>query len=267
MFRLAGLIVMTVLALFLTPATAASAAPVANVAHRGASAYAPENTLAAFRLAAELGADAFELDVRLTRDGQPVLMHDATLARTTDAERVFPGRAPWRVGDFTLEEIRELEAGSWAGRRFAGEPVPTLREALREMSGSGLGVLVEVKEPRLYRGIEARVAGELRRSWRGPLVVQSFDHGSMRRFHDVMPEAAIGLLGAPPAAELDGLSEFADQVNPPYGGLTRDYVRLVQRHGMRVFAWTVDDAAAMRRLVGYGVDGIITNRPDVLDAL
>ncbi|WP_049574068.1 glycerophosphodiester phosphodiesterase [Nonomuraea sp. SBT364] len=266
MFRLAGLIVMTVLALFASPATAAPAST-ANVAHRGASAYAPENTLAAFRLAAEQGADAFELDVQLTSDDQLILMHDTTLARTTDAERVFPGRAPWRVGDFTLEEIRELDAGSWFGRQFAGEPVPTLREALREMSGSGLGLLVEIKEPRLHRGIEVRAAGELRRSWPGPLIVQSFDRNSMRRFHDVMPEAPIGLLGTPAAAELDALSSFADLINPPHRGLTRDYVRLVHRHGMRVFAWTVDDAATMRRLLSYDVDGLITNRPDVLGGL
>jgi glycerophosphoryl diester phosphodiesterase len=135
------------------------------------------------------------------------------------------------------------------------------------MGGSGLGLLLEIKEPRLYPGIEARTADELRRSWSAPFAVQSFDWDSMRRFHQVLPDAPIGLLGTPPASALSRLADFADQINPPHATLTRDYVRRVHQHGMRVFSWTVDDAATMRRLIGHGVDGIITNRPDVLGGL
>ncbi|WP_336204460.1 glycerophosphodiester phosphodiesterase [Nonomuraea sp. LPB2021202275-12-8] len=268
MIRRTGLIITTVLvALAACTATATAAPPpqIANVAHRGASAYAPENTLTAFRLAARQGADMFELDVQETRDHELILVHDTTLARTTDVERVFPGRAPWRVGDFTMAQVRELDAGSWAGSGY--ERVPTLREALRAMGASGLGLLVEIKSPELYPGIEARVAAELRRSWDGPLIVQSFDWNAMRRFRQVMPEAPIGLLGTPSTGELPRLAEFADQINPPYGDLGRDYVEGVHEHGMEVFAWTVDDPATMRRLISYQVDGIITNRPDVLSGL
>ncbi len=255
------------------PATAASAPLV--VAHRGASAYAPENTVAAFELARDQGADMFELDVQETRDHHLVLMHDTTLGRTTDAEEVFPGRAPWRVGDLTLAEIRKLDAGSrfsrkaWFSRKHAGEPVPTLGEALRAMRGSGLGLLLEIKEPRLYPGIEARVAEEIGRdpAWRGRVVVQSFDWDSMRRFHGLMPGVPIGLLGTPRIAELPGLARFADQINPPYADVTEDYVRRVHRLRMKVLAWTVDDPAAVRRLIGAGVDGVITNRPDVVREL
>jgi glycerophosphoryl diester phosphodiesterase len=271
MIRRAGLIFMTVLAAVValaSPGTAdpATAAPsTINVAHRGASAYAPENTVAAFRLAARQGADMFELDVQETSDHRLVLMHDTTLARTTDVERVFPGRAPWRVADFTLAEIRKLDAGSWFGDD--AEPVPTLQEALQAMRGSGLGLLLEIKSPRLYPGIEARVARELRRSWSGGLAVQSFDWGSMRRFARTMPEAPIGLLGTPSAGELPALAEFADQINPPHGDVTRDYVESVHDLDMAVLTWTVDDAATMRRMIASGVDGIITNRPDVLREL
>ncbi len=249
------------------PATAASAPLV--VAHRGASAYAPENTVAAFELARDRGADMFELDVQETKDHHLVLMHDTTLGRTTDVEEVFPGRAPWRIGEFTLAEIRRLDAGSWFSRKYAGEAVPTLGEALRAMRDSGLGLLLEIKEPRLYPGIEARVAEEIGRdpAWRGRIVVQSFDWNSMRRFHGLMPGVPIGLLGTPRIAELPGLARFADQINPPCADVTAEYVRRVHRLRMKVLAWTVDDPAAVRRLIGAGVDGVITNKPDVVREL
>ncbi|MGJ6967406.1 glycerophosphodiester phosphodiesterase [Streptosporangium sp. G11] len=283
MFRRLGLTVtttLTILAAVVFPAAAAapaapigvahrgaSAAPI-GVAHRGASAYAPENTVAAFELADAQRADMFELDVQETKDHELVLMHDTTLTRTTDVERVFPGRAPWRVGDLTLAEIRRLDAGSWFASKYEGEPVPTLGETLRAMDGRGIGLLLEVKAPRLYPGVEARVADELRRhpSWLTPgrLVVQSFDWGSMRTFHRIMPRIPIGLIGTPTTAELPELARFASQINPPYGGLTPEYVRSVHRHRMEVLTWTVDDPGVMRRMISYGVDGIITNRPDLM---
>ncbi|WP_433239606.1 glycerophosphodiester phosphodiesterase [Streptosporangium sp. CA-135522] len=276
--RRLGLIITTTLAALAALVPTATAAPpppppppIANVAHRGASAYAPENTIAAFETAHERHADMFELDVQETRDHELVLMHDTTLARTTDVERVFPDRAPWRVGDLTLAEIRRLDAGSWFSSKYKGEPVPTLGETLRTMGGSRLGLLLEIKAPQLYQGIEARVADELRRnpSWLNPgrLIVQSFDWDSMRVFHRAMPQVEIGLLGTPTTARLPELADFAGRINPPYDDLTPDYVRRVHDHHMEVFAWTVDDPEIMRRLISYRVDGIITNRPDVLHAL
>ncbi|MEZ7131292.1 glycerophosphodiester phosphodiesterase [Nonomuraea sp. AD125B] len=242
-----------------------------DIAHRGASAYAPENTIAAFHLADDLGADLFELDVQETKDHELVLMHDTTLSRTTDVEDVYPDLSPWRVGDLTLAQIRRLDAGSWAGSRYAGEPVPTLGDALDAMAGSGMGLLLEVKSPALYPGIERRIADELRRhpAWQAPglLVVQSFDWQSMRTLHGHLPQVPIGLLGTPPAAELPRLAKFADLINPPHTALTAAYVQRVHALGMRTLAWTVDSPSAMRRLLDQGVDGIITNRPDVLREL
>ncbi|MEQ4719997.1 glycerophosphodiester phosphodiesterase family protein [Nonomuraea sp. B19D2] len=269
MFRRLAVILAISTTVLTTPAQAATAAT--NVAHRGASAYAPENTIAAFELADKQRADMFELDVQETKDHQLVLMHDTTLTRTTDAERVFPDLAPWRVGDLTLDQIRQLDAGSWFSGKYEDEKVPTLGETLREMSGSGMGVLLEIKKPELYPGIEARVAAELRRhsGWLAPgrLVVQSFSWQSMRTFHRLLPDVPIGLLGTPSTAELPGLAKFADQINPPYTSLTSSYVRRVHALGMQVLAWTVDDPDSMRRMLAYKVDGIITNRPDVLDDL
>src|SRR5882757_4612888 len=137
-------------------------AGVAGVAHRGASAYAPENTLASFREAKSRNADYFELDVQPTKDQEPIIMHDTTLSRTTNAETVYPGRSPWRVRDFTLAQIKRLDAGSWFSARFRHERVPTLTETLREMEGSDMKLMLEIKSPSLYPGLTSRVAERVR---------------------------------------------------------------------------------------------------------
>lgn len=247
-------------------------AEVTNVAHRGASAYAPENTLAAVKLAKAQRADVFEIDVQESKDHKLVLMHDTTLARTTNVEKVYPDRAPWRVSDFTLAEIRKLDAGSWFAKKYKGERVPTLDQVLKAMRGEGLGMLLEIKSPALYPGIEKRIAGSLKRSpsWlrhdpgERRLAVQSFDWESVRRFHAVMPRVPTGLLGTPKVKDLRRLASYADQINPTYGDLTASYVKKVHAARMDVLTWTVDDRGQMRKAVELGVDGIITNKPDVL---
>ncbi|MFA1538011.1 glycerophosphodiester phosphodiesterase [Actinomadura monticuli] len=247
-------------------------AGIVNVAHRGASAYAPENTLAAFRLARTQRADMFELDVQETRDHQLVIMHDTTLGRTTNAEDVYPDRAPWKVADFTLAEIQKLDAGSWFAAKYAGERVPTLPQVLTAMRGKGLGLLLEIKSPALYPGIEGRIAAALKRSpsWlrydprERRLAVQSFDWESVRRFHAVLPRVPTGLLGTPKAEQLPELASYADQINPTFGDLTESYVGQVHAARMDVLTWTINDRGDMEKAAGLGVDGIITNRPDVL---
>ena len=244
-----------------------------NTAHRGASAHAPENTLAANQVAIEQHSDWIESDVQLSKDGVPVLMHDTTLNRTTDVEQVFPGRAPWRVGDFTLEEIKQLDAGSWKGPEFAGEPVPTLKEMVEQVRGSRSGILMEIKAPELYPGIEQAVAdvfasfpGYVRSAVAaGRLAVQSFDWDSMHAYQQIQPEVPVGLLGTPPVARLAELAAWADQVNPNHGTYDKAYVDAVHAHGMEVHTWTVDDPARMHVVLDRGVDGVITNKPDALN--
>lgn len=174
---------------------------VLNIAHRGARSLAPENTLAAGRLAFELGADGWEVDVQMTRDGQLVLMHDDTLERTTNVEDVFPDRKPWYVCDFTLEEIRRLDAGSWfvtedpfgqikAGtvsaeqcRSYVGERVPTLQEALRLTREYGRLIDVEIKQlPRRYPGIVEKVVAAIEAEGMvGRAAISCFDHSCVAR--------------------------------------------------------------------------------------
>ncbi|MGZ4495788.1 MAG: glycerophosphodiester phosphodiesterase [Nocardioides sp.] len=240
---------------------------VATVAHRGASWLAPENTLAAVRAAVRSGAEHVEVDVQRTRDGALVVVHDTTLARTTDAARVLGGSGPWRVGDVRLDQVRRLDAGAWHHPAYGGEPLPLLAEVVDALAGTGTGLLLEVKAPHLYPGIEADVAAELR-GCPVPLVVQSFDHRVMRSFKDLAPEVPVGLLGAVPRRRLKRLADWADQLNPRHRAVGAAYVEAVHEAGMRCQVWTVDDPADLARAVAMGVDGVITNRPDrLLDLL
>lgn len=244
---------------------------VLSIAHRGASGHAPENTLAAVRTATELGVDMVEVDVQRTRDGALVLLHDATLARTTDVRARFPGRAPWRVGDFTLEELRRLDAGSWFSPAFAGERVPTLAEVLAVLRTRRTGLLLELKRPDLHPGVVADLAAELAprvAAGEGPhVVVQSFDVPAMKELKTRVPAVPVGLLGRPAPANLPALASWADQVNPPHARADAGYVRAVRQAGLGCLVWTVDRPHAQRRALRLGVDGIITNRPDRLAPL
>jgi glycerophosphoryl diester phosphodiesterase len=267
-----------VLLLPLFPARAAenSARPLV-IAHRGASAYAPENTLAAVDKAAALGVDWVENDVQRTRDGELVVLHDDSLQRTTDVEEVFPDRAPWKVKDFTAAEISRLDAGSWFGSAYAGARVPTLEQFVHRVERHHQKLLLEIKNPQLYPGIERQIVKVLgnegwldRRHVRNRLVVQSFSADSIRTVHDLRPAVKTGFLGTPPVSDLPAYAAFTDQINPSHGSLSAGYVAAVHAlkgvHGkpLEVCTWTVNDAAAARRVAGFGVDGVITNTPDVV---
>ncbi|MFC7261601.1 glycerophosphodiester phosphodiesterase [Streptomyces lutosisoli] len=247
------------------------------VSHRGASAYAPENTLAAIDKAAAMGFPWVENDVQRTKDGELVVLHDATLARTTDVEQVYPHRSPWKVKDFTAAEIARLDAGSWFSYRYAGVRVPTLKQYMNRVSHNHQKLVLEVKNPELYPGIERQTLKLLsNEGWLDPahlkssLIVQSFSADSVRTVHDLRPGIRTAFLGRPSIAQLPDYAQFADQINSDQTALSSGYVSAVHGfdgpHGspMKVFAWTVNDAAAARRVAGFGVDGIITNVPDVI---
>lgn len=235
------------------------------VAHRGASADAPENTLAAVDEAIAQGADSIEIDVQRTADGHLVLLHDGTLGRTTDVEQVFPGRALDEVGTFTLEELKRLDAGSWFDGRFSGERIPTFGEYVDRV-GDRAGLLVELKDPEKYPGIEKEVAAELGEP-RPDAVVQSFDHESMQRFTEIAPDTPAGWLfdARPAATELDeAKAAGADQINPSFSVVDADVVEAVRDRGMQTGVYTVNEQADMRRMIDVGVDRIITDHPGVL---
>ncbi|MEV6763139.1 glycerophosphodiester phosphodiesterase family protein [Streptomyces sp. NPDC051105] len=248
------------------------------LAHRGASAYAPENTLAAVDKAAELGFAWVENDVQRTRDGRLVVLHDDSLARTTNAEQVFPGRAPWKVKDFTAAEIARLDAGSWFSPSYTGTRVPTLAQYMHRIEHNHEKLLLEIKNPELYPGIERQIVkllgneGWLDGPHLGRIVVQSFSADSLRVVHGLRPAVTTGYLGTPSVTALGRYARFTDLINPSVGSISAGYVASVHSfdgpHGrpLRVFTWTVNDAASTWKAVGYGVDGIITNKPDVVRA-
>ncbi len=235
---------------------------VLGIAHRGASRYAPENTLASFRLALEHGAPAIECDVQRTRDGHLVVLHDQTVDRTTDGHGA--------VADHTLEELRRLDAGGWFGPEFAGERIPALEEVLDLVRGRAL-LKLEIKNgPTFYEGIEAQVLDALRRrELEEDVLVISFDHLSLRTARALAPRVATGVLYAarlvdgPAAARAAG----ADALCVQWSFATEDVVAQAHGAGLGLFVWTVDDEATARRCLARGVDGITSNDTRLLGRL
>ncbi|MBO0912959.1 glycerophosphodiester phosphodiesterase, partial [Streptomyces laculatispora] len=160
-----------------------------------------------------------------------------------------------------------------------GTRVPTLRQYLDRIGHNHQNLLMEIKSPEIYPGIERAALRELRREgWldgghvRDRLVIQSFGADSLRKVHEQRPDVITGFLGTPAVAELPSYAEFTDQINPAYTSVSGKYVAAVHalkgphRKRLRVNTWTVNDAAHALRVTGYGVDGIITNAPDVVRA-
>lgn len=237
------------------------------IAHRGASAYAPHDTVAAAEEAVARGAEALEVDVRQTRDGHLVALFTPTLAPTTDVEQVYPGRAPWRVEMFTLAEIRRLDAGSWFAPRFRGERVPTLEQIVSAVEGSAVQVVVEVKTPGSYPGIAERVAREVRRQPHRYLEIECFEAGFLRQLASRKLPVDLGLTGTPPASRLADVASFADAVNPQASTVDAAYVDRAHRAGLEVKVWSLNTVDSMRRALDLGVDGIYTHRPDMLTGI
>ena len=234
------------------------------IAHRGASADAPENTLPAFQQALDANSDLVELDYVHTSDGVPLVIHDGTLDRTTDAEAVFGGR-DIAVDSKPLAELLKLDAGSWLDRKFAGTRLPTLEESLELIQTRSI-TLIERKAG------DAKTCVELleRKRLVPHVVVQSFDWDYLADCHRLSPQLVLGALGgkeltperlaaiARTGAKVVGWSE---------GDLDRTAVDMLHNGGYRVWAYTVDDRRRARELVELGVDGIITNTPGRMRAL
>jgi len=263
----------------LAPAAAATAvdersvAPnVAVIGHRGSGAMAPENTLASIRLALKQGADYIENDIMRTKDGALVVTHDLSLARTTNVEQVFPDRAPWNVADFTLSEVKQLDAGSWFGSSFAGERILTLREWVEAVGGRA-GMLLEAKDPWAFPGIELEIDKELRSIpaftkalAADRVLMQAGDQAWLRRYHDLAPDVPVALLhyGIPTDEELVAGSLWLDAFNPALGNMNQAMVERIHELGMETHVWTVNFGGDMNRAISWGVDGIITDYPSVL---
>jgi glycerophosphoryl diester phosphodiesterase len=235
------------------------------IAHRGDSAHRPENTLASFASALEVGAVLVELDVQLTMDGHLVVLHDPTLDRTTT------GRGD--VRRMTLAEVRAVSAGypERFGNSYAGERVPTLSDALALLHGRAR-VLVELKSESVTDdgegGLEARVAEEVRRSgMAGHVALISFDHRAIVRLQALAPEVTRGrLFGRTTADELLAHAREAgcELVMPHKSQLSDALAERVHAAGLKLATWVVDEPEELRRLARFGLYGVGSNRPGVL---
>ena len=218
------------------------------IAHRGASAHAPENTMAAFQLALEMAADGIELDAMLARDGQVVVIHDDRLDRTTNATGL--------VRDFTLAELQKLDAGG-------GEKIPSLNEVLTHFAGRFL-INIELKNyASIFDSLPLKVADLIKAHECGESVlISSFNPFNLPRFHRRLPEVPVGLLTDKGKARhwLWRLFHF-DALHPYYSDVDALLVSAVHARGRQVNVWTADDPAQIRRLADLGVDSIITNDP------
>jgi len=263
------------------------------IAHRGASAYAPENTMAAFRRAVEMGAGFIETDLHLSRDARFVAIHDATLERTTN------GRGA--VRDFTLAELRELDAGSWfdaksktkrdsasaaergamsggaSAAEFAGERIPTLEEILEFAREANVTVYLEIKAG-AARGAENMLAGALvaalAGALRGPqeaarVIVISFDAELLASVRQRDAALMTGLLveKGPADAVKRALQVGARQLAPRRDIVTPALVERAHGAELSVVPWTINEPAEMRAAIAAGVDGIMTDYPDRLAAV
>lgn len=245
----------------------------ATYAHRGSSGMAPENTAAAFELAIAEGADYIETDVQLSADGEPVLIHDVTLARTTDARLAFPDRAPWNVRDFTVAELKKLDAGAWYDADFTGQHILTLDELL-DLLGDRVGLNLELKAPAVNPGLAQTVVARLRRrrDWiepgvrPQPLIVGSFDEQAVRDFHTQLPDVPVSLItyDVPAVGKLTGLAGWIFSVNPDIRRLRSDDAARILEAGMALVPWTVDSPELWRWALDLGADGMITNYPYAL---
>ncbi len=221
-------------------------------AHRGASALAPENTLAAFRAAEAAGAGGLELDVQLSRDGVPVVLHDATVDRTSDGQG--------SVARLSLDELRQLDAGRWFSTVFAGEKIPTLQEVLF-WGGRRLRFNIEIKD-----SAAAQAVLDLSCSYpQISIVVSSFDYGLLQRLRCSAPQLPLAFLSEQPdwaAAVERAAACAAESFNPRYDYLSAELVAACRRRGLAVYPWTVDAVAELEYCMQLSVDGVFCNDPE-----
>ena len=262
-----------------------------NIAHRGARSIAPENTMAAARAALAVGADMWETDVGVTRDDVLILFHDDSLARTTDATKVFPDRSPWSFTDFSYRELLRLDAGSWfiqtdpfnqirSGKvsnatiaDYPGEKIPTLEEALIYTRDTGWRINIELKRLPASMGdfpIVERVLALIDRLQIATqyFVISSFNHDWLKQVRTLRPDIEVqALMGYSKVKPIIWEPiEFAIY-NARHTLVNASKVAELTGKGLVINVWPVNEKKAMQRFIRSGAAGIITDFPQRLDRL
>ncbi|WP_044797679.1 glycerophosphodiester phosphodiesterase [Bacillus cereus] len=244
-----------------------------NIAHRGASAYAPEHTIAAYQLGQQMNGDYIEIDLQMTKDGHLVAMHDETLNRTTNGTGL--------VKEHTLEEIKQLNAGSLfnekypnlAKKDFEDAKVPTLEEII-ETFGNGANYYIETKSPDEYAGMEEKLLEIIKHyEISDNVIIQSFSEESLQKIHSLdVTLPLVQLLPYKKAVQLTELEikkykTYCIGLGMNYKYIDSAYVKRIKKNGLEVHPFTVDNEKDMKKLLSWGVDGMFTNDPDRLHSI
>jgi glycerophosphoryl diester phosphodiesterase len=228
-------------------------------AHRGASGHAPENTLAAIRLAMEMGAEMCELDVQQTADDRLVVMHDDGLDRTTNGTG--------NVWEMTLAELQKYDAGSWFDSRFAKEKLTTLEDMIALVRGK-MPLNIEAKIHGHERNVASLIVETLRRErFEDECVVTSFDHKVVDEIKTIAPALPVGYIFGWREFSREVFDGKVELLSAHYSLADAAFLERAHGAGKRLHVWTVNDPWHMRRMIEIGVDGIITNYPDRLNAV
>ncbi|WP_414635152.1 glycerophosphodiester phosphodiesterase [Bacillus sp. NTK071] len=249
----------------------------ANVAHRGASGHAPEHTIPSYKLGDKMKGDYIEIDLQMTKDGKLIAMHDEAVDRTTNGTGL--------VKDYTLEEIKQLDAGSWfnemypekAKKSYEGLQVPTLEEVIQTF-GKDARYYIETKSPEVYPGMEKELLRVLEKynltgvnERSSKVLIQSFSKESLLKMQDLNPNLPlVQLISYKEQAtmsdeELNELTEYAVGVGMSYTKIDEAYVQKVRSAGLLIHPYTVNEKEDMERLLDWGVTGMFTNYPDRLN--
>ncbi len=228
-------------------------------AHRGASGYAPENTLAAFEKAVELGADGVELDIQLTKDDEIVVIHDEKIDRTSDGEG-------W-VKDYTLEELRGFNYNR-TKPEYEHADIPTMREVFELLKPTGLFINIEIKTGVIfYEKIEEKILALTKEmDMEDRVCYSSFNHYTVKRIHELKPDAEVGFLYADGPIDMPSYGEKygVNALHPALYNLQYDgFIKECKEKGLKLNVWTVNEKEHMQLCCKYGVNAIITNYPDI----
>ncbi|MGI6056382.1 MAG: glycerophosphodiester phosphodiesterase [Bilifractor sp.] len=226
-------------------------------AHRGASGYAPENTLEAFRLAAEMGADGVELDVQLTRDNQIVVCHDETIDRTSDG-------AGW-VKDYTLEELKKMNFDN-GNKAYEGAGIPTMQEVFDALRDTGLVINIELKTGIVfYQDLEKAIVKMTQENhYEDRVIYSSFNHYSVMKIKELDPKAKTGFLYADGTLDMPSYAKNhgVDALHPALYNLQfPGFMDECREKGVEVNVWTVNNEEYLKMCQNAGVNAVITNYP------
>lgn len=255
----------------------------AVIAHRGASGYAPEHTLAAYKMAMDMGADYVEFDLQMTKDGTLICLHDETLDRTTNVKETFPKRKSYYVKEFTIDEIKKLDAGSWFNKaypdkakdEYIGSKVPSLDGAIKYIEDYGKGKFkyyIETKSPDIYPGMEEKLLEKLKLyNIVDKTIIQSFSSESLRKVRKLNNSIILVQLNSSDdystnklIDSLDTIEGYANGIGPEKILVDKYLVSEAHKHNLVVHPWTVNERLEMEKLLDLGVDGMFTNYTDVL---